>query len=202
MSRPLDEKNKIILIGGGGHCHSCIDVIEQENRFEIIGIIDNNKPLTSTVLGYKVLGNDEGLASLFNDVTFAMITVGQIKTSLFRNDLYHKLLTLGYQLPVSISPIAYVAKDVCIGMGSMIMHGAIINRSACIGNNTIINTKALIEHEVKVGSHCHISTNAVINGACTIGDNTFIGSNAVIVQGVNVPNNSFIKANTLYKGIA
>ena len=31
---------EIILIGGGGHCKSVIDVIEQENRFTIAGIID------------------------------------------------------------------------------------------------------------------------------------------------------------------
>ena len=32
--------DKIILIGGGGHCKSVIDVIEQEGKFQIAGIID------------------------------------------------------------------------------------------------------------------------------------------------------------------
>ena len=31
--------DEIILIGGGSHCKSVIDVIEQENRFKIIGIV-------------------------------------------------------------------------------------------------------------------------------------------------------------------
>ena len=31
-------KKKIILIGGGGHCKSCIDVIEGENKFEIANL--------------------------------------------------------------------------------------------------------------------------------------------------------------------
>ena len=30
----------IVLIGGGGHCKAVIDVVEQEGRFNIIGIID------------------------------------------------------------------------------------------------------------------------------------------------------------------
>jgi len=30
----------IILIGGGGHCRSVIDVIESENKFLIRGIVD------------------------------------------------------------------------------------------------------------------------------------------------------------------
>ena len=34
---------KIILIGAGGHCASCIDVIENEKKYEIIGLIDNIK---------------------------------------------------------------------------------------------------------------------------------------------------------------
>ncbi|UEB50194.1 PglD-related sugar-binding protein [Campylobacter curvus] len=30
----------IVLVGGGGHCKSVIDVIELENKFKILGIID------------------------------------------------------------------------------------------------------------------------------------------------------------------
>ena len=30
----------IVLVGGGGHCKSVIDVIESEVKFNIIGIID------------------------------------------------------------------------------------------------------------------------------------------------------------------
>ena len=46
--------NKIILIGGGGHCKSVIDVIEQEARFEIAGIIDKPELLGTKILGYPV----------------------------------------------------------------------------------------------------------------------------------------------------
>ena len=33
--------NNIILIGGGGHCVSCIDVIEAGKKYKIMGILDN-----------------------------------------------------------------------------------------------------------------------------------------------------------------
>ena len=32
---------KLILIGAGGHCKSCIDVIENQNKFKVEGLIDN-----------------------------------------------------------------------------------------------------------------------------------------------------------------
>ena len=32
--------HEIILIGGGGHFKVCIEVIEREGRFEIVGIVE------------------------------------------------------------------------------------------------------------------------------------------------------------------
>ena len=48
-------KEKIILIGGGGHCHSVIDVIEQEDKYEIIGIVDKKEVIGKDILGYKII---------------------------------------------------------------------------------------------------------------------------------------------------
>ncbi|MGJ0342804.1 acetyltransferase, partial [Aliarcobacter cryaerophilus] len=45
-------KEKIVLIGGGGHCHSVIDVIEQTNKYEIIGIVDTKENIGKKVLDY------------------------------------------------------------------------------------------------------------------------------------------------------
>ena len=56
--------NKIILIGGGDHCKSVIDVIEQQNQFEIAGVVDKQELLGSKILGYQVIGNDFDLESL------------------------------------------------------------------------------------------------------------------------------------------
>ena len=36
---------KLILLGGGGHCKSCIDVIEQESKYTIEGILDKKELL-------------------------------------------------------------------------------------------------------------------------------------------------------------
>lgn len=41
--RRIKMKEKIVLIGGGGHCHSVDDVLEQTNKYEIIGIVDIKK---------------------------------------------------------------------------------------------------------------------------------------------------------------
>ena len=43
-------KEKIILVGGGGHCHSVIDVIEQTNKYEIIDIVFRNKLTAESIV--------------------------------------------------------------------------------------------------------------------------------------------------------
>ena len=68
---------KIILIGGGGHCHSVIDVIESTNEYQIIGIIDNN-PKKNNVLGYKCIGNDDDILKYQNDADEFLVTIGKI----------------------------------------------------------------------------------------------------------------------------
>lgn len=189
----------LILIGGGGHCESCIDVIEQENKYQIVGILDKEEKLGSKVLGYSIVGNDADIPRYVKEDCSFLITLGQIKTPDIRIKLFNELKSLNAKLPAIISPLAYISKHATVGQGTIIMHKAIVNANAQIGNNCIINTNALIEHDVHVGSNCHISTSSVLNGGVTVGNNSFVGSNATVVQGVRLNDNSFVKAGCLQK---
>jgi len=189
----------IILIGGGGHCKAVIDVIEQEGRFKIIGIVDNSELLDKNVLGYPAIGNDSELKNLVKGCKNAIITIGQISSPSKRISLFDKILKLGFTLPSVVSPRAYVSKHANIGKGSVIMHDAVINAGAIVGDNCIINTNALVEHESVIGHHCHISTNAVINGGVVLGNGSFIGSGAVTKENIRIDSNFFAKAGSVVK---
>jgi sugar O-acyltransferase (sialic acid O-acetyltransferase NeuD family) len=192
-------KPKLILIGGGGHCKSCIDVIEQENKFTIAGIVDINTSI-SDLLGYPLLGHDEDLAKLKLSYDYALITIGQIKTPAIRIRLLDYAKSLGFKFPAIISPRAYVSKHAKIGNGTIVMHDALINAGAIVGDNCIINSKSLIEHDAVIEDSCHISTGAIINGGVVIRQGTFVGSNAVTKESIQTKENDFIKAGSLFKG--
>ena len=190
-------KKKILLIGGGGHCKSVIDVIEQGNQFKIAGIIDIKELVGSEVLGYKILGSDEDLKDLRHHYKYALITVGQIKSPEPRIKLFEMLKSFGYELPVVISPLAYVSKHATLGEGTITMHHALINANVTIGQNCIINTKALIEHDSIIEDNCHISTGAIINGGVHVKAGTFYGSNATCKEYAQV--SGFVKAGSVAK---
>lgn len=189
----------IILIGGGGHCKSCIDVIELEGKYRIEGIVDRKEKISQEVLGYKIIASDENLSELAKEYKYFHITIGQIGLPGIRSKIFEQLKSLNVELPVIISPKAHVSKHSVIGEGSIIMHYALINSDAMIGKNCIINTRALIEHDSIVEDYCHIATGAIINGNSKIGKNSFIGSGAVTKQGVIIPENSFVKANSIFR---
>ena len=192
-------KPQLILVGGGGHCVSCIDVIEHEGRFAIAGIVDQALA-GETVLGYPVIGGDDDLGQLRAKYGHVLITVGQIKTPAVRRRLYEIVKAQGFILPTIVSPRAHVSRHACVGEGSIVMHDALVNAQAAVGNNCIINTKALIEHDATVEDDCHVSTGAIVNGGAIVRRGSFVGSNSVTREGVSTAENEFIKAGTLYKG--
>ena len=192
-------KADLLLVGGGGHCKAVIDVIEQENKYAIAGIIDRQELLGKKVLGYEIIGCDDDLSDIFQKVKYALVTVGQIRSPDLRIKLFNQLNTIGFETPLILSPRAYVSKHAKVGKGTVIMHDALINANAVIGDNCIINSKALVEHDAIVADHCHISTGAILNGGAIVNQGTFFGSGAVSKQAIAIAENSFIKAGSLVK---
>ncbi len=190
----------ILLIGGGGHCRACIDVIESAGGYQIVGILQPEADGRAPVLGYPVLGSDEDLPALLQQTPRALVAVGQIKHPDTRMRLFDLLKHHQAKLPVIISPAAYCSRHARLGKGSILMHGAVVNANAHVGENCIINSQALVEHDAVVEDHCHIATGARVNGGVRIGSGSFVGSGAVLGQGIRVGQRVVIGAGQIVLG--
>ena len=189
----------IVLIGGGGHCRSCIDVVEEEGKHRIVGIVDLETKNQTSLFGYKVIGSDNDLPKLVGNYDNVLITVGQIKSADLRVKLFKILSQMGANLPTVSSPKAFVSKHSTLKAGTILMHGAILNAGSSVGENCIINSQALIEHDAVVESHCHISTGAKINGGAFIGKDSFVGSGSVIHEGILIGEKCVIAAGSIIR---
>lgn len=184
----------LLLIGAGGHCRACIDVIESTNNFEIAGIVGCSLEINGHVMGYSVLGTDEVIPALLEKTPNAIITVGQIQSAAIRIKLFTLLRRHGAHMPVIQSSLAYCSKYSVIGDGTILMHGSLVNARSNVGENCIINSQALIEHDAEISDHCHISTGARVNGGVRIGRGSFIGSGSVLKEGVTLGDGVIIGA--------
>lgn len=189
-------EQKIVLIGGGGHCKSCIDVIESAKHYRIKYILDRENTIGNQILNYSINGLDDRISELAFNYEF-LITVGQILSPLTRIKIFDSVKVAGGKLVTIIAATATLSKYSSIGEGTILMHQSVVNADATVDVNCIVNTKALIEHDSKVGKHCHISTGAIINGGVVIGDNCFIGSGAIVAHNVNIVANTIIGAGSV-----
>ena len=187
----------IILIGGGGHCKSVIEVAESAGM-SILGIFDLPEKIGTEVLGYPVLGSDADI-DRWADRAHFVVTVGQIKESFLRERLHAAVEQAGGALGTVIASTAHVSKHAIVAPGSVVLHGAMVNAGARIGKGCIINTLANIEHDVMVGDFCHISTGAMVNGDCRIGNGTFVGSQSVMLNGISIAPRSVVAAGSFIR---
>ena len=63
--------NSLILLGGGGHCKSVIDVAESAG-YNILGVLDRPEEVGKPLLDYKVICTDDNTAQSVDKAEFVM----------------------------------------------------------------------------------------------------------------------------------
>ncbi len=191
----MEVKERIVIVGGGGHSKVLIGLIKKLSRFEIVGILDPNLQLVVSVLGVNVIGSDELLEDLFNEgVQNACIAVGGLRNFVLRQELFEKCKKIGFNIPPLVDPSAIVDDSVILKEGVQIIAGCIVQPGTIIEENTIVNTGAIIEHDCFIGKNSFVGPKAVVAGRCIIGDNTFIGVGATIIDGIKIGRNVVVGA--------
>lgn len=190
----MDNK-KLIMIGGGGHCKSVIDVAESAG-YEIMGVLDPNMEVGSRVLGYEVLGGDELIKEYAERAEF-VITVGQMRSCAVRRRLAESVERAGGRFATVVAADAYVSRYAAVGEGTVVMHKAMVNAAARVGRNCIVNTMANIEHDAEVGDFCHISTGVMVNGEAKVGCECFVGSGSVVYNCTSICDGTVVAAGSV-----
>lgn len=191
------NNKQLILLGGGGHCKSVIDVAESAG-YTILGVLDKPELVGTRILDYEIIGVDDDIPQYVDKAAF-VITVGQIKSPAIRQKLDGLVKQAGGKLATIVASDAYVSKYATLEEGTVVMHKAFVNAGAKIGRNCIINSMANIEHDCEIGDFIHISTGVMVNGDTKVGKNSFVGSGSVLYNGIEVKEDSIIPAGTVVR---
>lgn len=179
-----NQKNKLAIIGCGGHAKSIADVALNNNpNIEII-FLDESAKIDEKIIHFPVYRN-------YNIKNFNVIL------GIGNNDL-RKIISNKYNSLVNvISNKSYVGRGVKLGKGIFIAHCSHIGILSQINNNVIINTNASIDHEVFIDDFSQIAPNATICGKVYIGKNVFIGAGSIIKERVSICDNVIIGAGSV-----
>ena len=151
----MNKKNKILVFGASGHAKVIIDVIEKEDKYEIMGLIDPHKDEGEEILGYKILGKGEDLPNLLRitDISGGIIAIGdnwvrkKVKEEIEKN-------IPDFEFVSCIHPSAQIGKNVSMGQGTAVLPGAIINSSCELGSHCILNTKVFLVPGIRILEYC------------------------------------------------
>lgn len=192
---------KLVLIGGGGHCKSVLDVALRSGEYSEIVITDPVLTKGTRILGCPVVGDDENLPTLRKQgFGSAFITVGSIKNTGLRELLADKASEAGFEFPVIKDMSALVSDYARIGEGTFIGRNAVINADSQIGRHCILNTGCIVEHECRIEDFAHISVGAILCGTVRIHKSSFVGAGSTVIQGISVGENTVVGANSTVIG--
>jgi len=191
-------KEKLLIVGAGGHARSVIDIALQDDGFEIIGCIDAQNPKRCFVEDMEcvpIVGNDDDLAKFLDQgINHIFVALGDNK---LRNMIYEKVIEMGFNPVNIISNYAVISPRARLGKGICVMAGAVINVNAHIGDNCIINTNCSIDHDCKIGKSVHVAPGVTLSGTVSVGDLTQIGTGASVIDGITIGEGSFIGAGSV-----
>lgn len=192
-------KQKVIIIGGVGSgtvvAQAMIDAINRGNQnFEFSGFLNDRQKSGELIEGLPVLGNQtKEEIEKYNSLGYKFIYV------LHKQDDEKKFIDKYYSLGLNsdkmftfIHPTAYVAPDVTIEAGSVIMPYVMISSHATISLNTLIMTGATIGHNTVTGKFNHIASQAVVGAYIKMGEGVHIGLNSTIREYLTIGSYSIL----------
>jgi sugar O-acyltransferase (sialic acid O-acetyltransferase NeuD family) len=188
----------IILIGGGNQAHYTIDIIEKEQKYNIVGIIDSVHEVGSKCFGYEILGRQEDVVEIINKykVQGGLVTIGD---NWIRHIVSNQILNLApnFEFVNAIHPSVTIGSNVKLGVGITAMAGVIFNPKSEIGNFTFFATRAQVEHDCIISDFASISAGSITGGYVKLGKYSAITLGVTVFDRVEIGENTVVGAGSL-----
>ena len=175
---------KLAIIGASGHGKVVADIARRHGYKEIVFLDDNDS--IHECGGYPVIGKSTEAGTIDADVIIGIGNAG-VRKQIQKSIPEEKLVTL-------IHPDAVIAEDVEIGVGTVVMAGAVINPGTHIGKGCIINTCSSVDHDCIVDDFVHVAVGSHLCGTVNVGTGTWIGAGAIVSNNVSICPNCMIGA--------
>jgi sugar O-acyltransferase (sialic acid O-acetyltransferase NeuD family) len=185
---PNKDKPYILIFGAGGHAKSVMEILIQQNKYNLAGILDDNANLIgSKVLGTQVIGTRAILPNLLEKgISEVANCVGGIVDINVRVRIYELLKDAGFTFPEIIHSRACVEQSANVREGVQVFANAYIGSEAVLEAKCIVNTNAVVSHDCIVGAYAHIAPGALLAGHVQVGEQTLIGMGVTTAIGVKI----------------
>ncbi|MDM1465219.1 hypothetical protein HX045_15535 [Myroides odoratimimus] len=194
-------QKKILIFGGiGGATTIGAAIIDANkrgcNEFELAGYV-NDSAVGEYFEGYPVLGGKKDIPRFIEEGYYFLNTVYKVDGQIERTKLFDSLCIPIERLAIFIHPLAYVAPNVELSPGCVVMPGATISSNTKLGICCRVMAGAFIGHDNIVGDHCFFAANSCLASDCIIDDWVYFGFNCTTKGRLNFGKYSVIGAGSV-----
>ena len=100
---------------------------------------------------------------------------------------------------IAIHDKAYVSTTAEIGMGTVVMAGAVVQAGSVIGRHCIINTGATVDHDCIIGDFAHIAPGVHLCGSVRVGEGALMGVGSCAIPGAKIKPWSLVRAGSVVR---
>jgi sugar O-acyltransferase (sialic acid O-acetyltransferase NeuD family) len=144
----------LVVVGCGAHGRIVAETASLLG-YSVVGFADDNPAKHGQFSGkWKVLGRWNEL-----EANHYFVAIGN---NLAREVIFMQLQNLGKSLPILVHPFSYVSPECKIGVGSVLLAGAVVQAGAVIKENVIVNIGAVVDHDSIVEAHAHLAQGAIV----------------------------------------
>jgi sugar O-acyltransferase (sialic acid O-acetyltransferase NeuD family) len=188
----------IVIIGSSGHAKVIIDIVQQESKYNIVGLLDSFRSVGEQTMGYSILGNEKDLPDLMESHSLKGVIIA-IGDNFIRSEVAARIREISPDLPFvsAIHPSASIGAEVSIGEGTAVMAGVSINPCSSVGQCCILNTNCSLDHDSVLENFASLGPRATAGGNCRIGKYSAISIGAVLSHGIQIGEQTVIGAGSI-----
>lgn len=181
---------RLALLGASGHGKVVADAALAAGWQSVV-FFDDAWPGRSVNGHWPVLGDTAALLARLPEFDGVLVAIGDCAT---RWQKQQALRAAGAPLVTVVHPHACVSSLATLGMGSVVMAGAVVNVDAVVGEACIINTGATVDHDCRLAHAVHVSPGANLSGNVTVGACSWLGVGSAVRQGIRIGDDVMVGA--------
>lgn len=183
----------LAILGASGHGKVLADIAELTGWKKIV-FFDDAWPEKTSNGTWQVIGDTQMLLNNLNNYQGVIVAIGNNK---IRQQKLQQLDSAGGKIITLIHPSATVSRYTQIGLGSVIIAGAVINPDCIIGSGAIINTCSSVGHDCNLGDAVHICPGARLAGGTEVNDRAWVGVGSSVRQLTRIGTDAIVGAGSV-----
>jgi len=182
---------KVLIIGGLGNGSVIAAAIEDaraagRDDWMVAGYLNDRLPKGSDLEGHPVLGSLSDVHHFIEQGYYFIYTIYRIDGQDRRIALFESLRIPDVRLATFIHPSAYMAPNVQLGPGCVIMPHVSISSGARLGRSCLVMVGANIGHNSVIGDYCHVAAQACLGAHLKVGKGVHICLNASVRENLTL----------------